>query len=143
MDQASVVQQIATYFALGTLSEKATLEMTADAMSAYNRNITLFKLDPEVSFIKSSQPLLLKYLQRRKKNKVQEDIRRFLVINDQLDINHWRSFVRKASAEEISIVLFYLVFSMNEAHIARSLNVSEGTIRLRLAKALRTLGGCL
>lgn len=143
MDQALVVQQLATFFALGTLSEKATLEMTLESYSIYNRNFSLFKIDPDVSFIRASQPLLIKYFKKNKKNKIQEDIRRLIVVNTQVDINKWRTFVKKASAEEISIIIFYYIFKLNEKIIADSLKVSEGTVRLRVVKSLRLLGDSL
>lgn len=143
MDQAPVVQQMALYFALGTLSEKASSDLTVQAFSNYNRNISLFKLSHEVAFIRAAQPLLLKYYLRNKKSKIQEDIRRFLILNSQFDINNWRSFVKKASSEDISILLFYFIFQFNESSIAESLLVSEGTIRYRLTKSLRLLGSYL
>lgn len=143
MDQAPVVQQMALYFALGTLSEKAASELTVQAFSNYNRNISLFKLNHEIAFIRAAQPLLFKYFKRNKKNKIQEDIRRFLILNSQFDINNWRSFVKKATSEDISMLILYYVFQFNESSIAESLEVSQGTVRLRLIKSLRLLGSLL
>ncbi len=143
MNQAPIVQQMALYFALGTLSEKATTELTVQANSAYNRSISFFKLNHEVAFIRSVQPLLLSFYQKNKKNKIQEDLRRFLIINSQIDLNNWRSFVKKASSEDISILLLYFLFNFSEESIADSLSSSRGTIRYRLVKSLRLLGSFL
>ncbi len=60
-----------------------------------------------------------------------------------LDWASWYEFVRKANKNEISAVLWVKVLGFPEELVAKSLNVSEGTIRYRLNRGLLKLGDSL
>lgn len=62
---------------------------------------------------------------------------------DGIDERPWRDFALSAEPEELEAVLFVYCLGINEETVADGLGVSVGTVRHRLGRGLRHLGGCL
>lgn len=58
-----------------------------------------------------------------------------------LDMQVWRTFMSRAYDTEVEAVLLSRVLGFSDIDIANGLGVSEGTIRYRVGRGLRTLGG--
>ncbi len=66
-----------------------------------------------------------------------------VTIPSELDLSAWATFLNSAHAEEAEAVLLSQILGFSEAEIAQGLDVSEGTVRYRVGRGLRHLGGCL
>jgi len=60
-----------------------------------------------------------------------------------LDFNTWASFLSTALTEESEAVLLSQILGFTDHEIAAGLEVSEGTVRYRVGRGLRHLGGFL
>lgn len=58
-----------------------------------------------------------------------------------LELGPWREFQKNATADEIVSLVWSKVLNISEEKIAEALAISSGTIRYRLGRALRKLGG--
>lgn len=64
-----------------------------------------------------------------------------LILPDGLKWNVWLEFHRLADRNDLVALLLNKILGFSEASVAEGLQVSQGTVRFRVAKALRLLGG--
>lgn len=57
-----------------------------------------------------------------------------------LDLGPWKEFQKNATEDELLVVIWSQILGINDEDIAQALGVTEGTIRYRMARALRKLG---
>lgn len=55
----------------------------------------------------------------------------------------WREFHRQATEEELPILIWCMILGIPEREVAVAIGLPEGTIRHRLGRGLRKLGGLL
>jgi hypothetical protein len=63
------------------------------------------------------------------------------LIPSSLDLGIWSSFLTTAHPEECEAVLLSRILKFSDVEIASGIGVSEGTIRYRVGRGLRHLGG--
>jgi hypothetical protein len=68
------------------------------------------------------------------------DAKGFLLPED-FELAIWVSFLAAADPIEVEAVLFSRILGFTDPEIARGLGVTEGTVRYRVGRALRHLGG--
>lgn len=56
------------------------------------------------------------------------------------DLGPWREFQKTASDDELLVVIWSKILKISENDISESLGLTAGTVRYRLARALRKLG---
>ena len=61
----------------------------------------------------------------------------------EFDLAGWVSFMSATDFEEVEAVLFSRVLGISDAEISKGLNVTVGTVRYRIGRGLRHLGGFL
>ena len=64
-------------------------------------------------------------------------------MSDQVDLAPWIEFQKRSEQKEFWAVLWSQVVGVPEAEIAEAFEVSEGTIRYRINRGLRTLGAVI
>lgn len=64
-----------------------------------------------------------------------------LVVPSGLNWSRWLEFRRQSERNDFYAVLFTRVLGISEALVAKALKVSEGTMRFRVARGLKLLGG--
>lgn len=57
-----------------------------------------------------------------------------------MDLGPWREFQKNASDDELLVVIWSKILKINDNDISESLGITAGTVRYRLARALRRLG---
>jgi len=62
------------------------------------------------------------------------------VLPSGLDLGPWREFQKKATQDELLVVIWSKILGVSDKDIAEGLEISEGTVRYRLGRALRKLG---
>ena len=58
-----------------------------------------------------------------------------------LEVSNWVSFMNTADAEQVEAVLLSRILGFSDFEISRGLDVTEGTVRYRVGRGLRHLGG--
>ena len=61
--------------------------------------------------------------------------------HSEMEIANWVSFISAANPDEAEAVLLSRVLGFSDEEIARGLSVTEGTVRYRVGRGLRHLGG--
>jgi len=59
------------------------------------------------------------------------------------DLNAWSGFLNAGEASEVEAVLFSKILNFSDDEIAEGLGVTVGTVRYRVGRGLRHLGGYL
>ena len=65
------------------------------------------------------------------------------ILPPELDINVWMSFVGQGEPTEVEAVLLSKILGFSDEDIAEGLGVTAGTVRYRIGRGLRHLGGYL
>ncbi len=63
------------------------------------------------------------------------------MVPETLDLHAWRSFTSRAEQSECEAVLLSRVLGFSDSEIATGLGVTDGTVRYRVGRGLRVLGG--
>lgn len=63
------------------------------------------------------------------------------VLPEEFDLAIWVSFMSNADLEEVEAVLLSRILAFSDSEIAEGLDVTEGTVRYRVGRGLRRLGG--
>jgi hypothetical protein len=63
------------------------------------------------------------------------------IIPENFDLGVWTSFLATAHPEESEAVLLSHILGFTDVEIATGIGVSEGTVRYRVGRGLRHLGG--
>lgn len=140
MDEA-VVQAIALFFFFAFLDERRALEASTQAVSYFAAKK---KKNPELStntlVVMSTLALWSKHHLKVYRGNPNLFTEGGWAVPTGLDLGPWREFQKKATHDELLIVIWSKVLGISDTDIAFGLGISEGTIRYRLAKALRKLG---
>lgn len=59
----------------------------------------------------------------------------------QVSLGPWREFHKHATEDELPILIWCKILGIHERDVAQGMNLPEGTVRHRLGRALRKLGG--
>lgn len=62
------------------------------------------------------------------------------IVPTNIDLGPWREFKKHADKEVLLATLWSQIVNISDAHIAKGLGVSVGTVRYRVGKGLRELG---
>lgn len=137
---ASVVGAVAKYFFLSCLDVQKTFSASLKILSDLHANNWMDnKHRSEWVRALHRGRHRLKVLSNPRWSEV-KDIDGFLIPVD-FDLGIWSSFITSAHPEESEAVLLSRVLGFSDAEIATGIGVSEGTIRYRVGRGLRHLGG--
>jgi hypothetical protein len=62
---------------------------------------------------------------------------------DRLDLSPWKEFQKIAPEDELLAVIWSQILGLKDEDISTALGFSEGTLRYRMGRALRKLGGVM
>lgn len=62
------------------------------------------------------------------------------ILPERTDLGPWREFLKSASQDELLIVIWAKILNFPFSIISEALGVTEGTLRYRMARAVRKLG---
>lgn len=134
-------QSIALFFFFTFMDERMALSSSTKVIKIFRKKS---HKHPEIS----SRVLLLRALimiwkiEKRNlaKGRQSTAFSKEWVIPPGTDLNPWREFQKNSSDEELVAVVLIKILKFKYGEVAEALGLSEGTIRLRLAKALIRLG---
>ena len=135
----SVLRAVSLYFYLSLPDEKRAHSASISAINKIQKLPSSTNRAMIVNILHRIRPKAMRFRVRFwpfKKGEVT-----WVMPNPKLDLQIWRNFTQRAVAEESEAVLFSRILGFTDSEIAAGLNVSEGTVRYRVGRGLRTLGG--
>lgn len=138
--EASATDAVARYFFFLTLDEKlsfaASLKVLAD-LKAQNR------LDDEHRghWVQALHKWKRKIPHLKPREWSGSPVEKGFLLPEDLEIAGWASFLSTGGGEEVEAVLLSQLLGFNEIEIAQGLGVTVGTVRYRIGRGLRHLGG--
>jgi hypothetical protein len=135
------VRSIALFFFFALMDEKLALAASIKSVKLYRKQAAK---TPEIP----SQILLIrailnvwnierKSLSRGRQTTV---FSKLWAMPPQLDLNPWKEFQKQSPNEELLSILFVTILGFKASDVAQAMNLSEGSIKYRLSKALSRLG---
>lgn len=137
---SSLVETVAKYFFFTALDERvsfsASLRVLAD-LKAKNR------LDPKHRdrWVEALSKAKLRLPRTPPRNWSDDSSQRAFHMDRQTDLSLWVSFQTSTDPEEVEAVLFSKILGFTDEEIASGLNITVGTVRYRVGRGLRRLGG--
>ena len=137
----SEVKSIALFFFFAFLDDRRAIEAAAQTVSA-------FKLKKKKNPESASAALIVmstfaiwskQHLKLNRGNPNFTNEAGWIIPSD-LDLGPWREFQKLATRDELLSVIWAKVLGFSETDIAWGLEISEGTVRYRLGRALPKLG---
>lgn len=62
------------------------------------------------------------------------------VVPEKVEFGPWREFQKNSTLDELLIVIWIKILNLSFLEVSEALGVTEGTLRYRMARALRKLG---
>jgi hypothetical protein len=139
MDQ-ELLRKVGLFFFFCILDEKKATQFAAEAVSQLYHKIQSEDLPSEVLLIRVCHQLWKKKSIRSAAGSVFSTVFSTVSFQDGVDLNPWREFQKKAQDDELMSVIFVKILKIDLEKVAFALEISEGTLRYRLGRALRKLG---
>ncbi len=137
--EASVIDTVAKYFYFSSLDEQISFTASLKALTDLKHNDWLdFQHRARWVQVLSKWKPRLKSM-RGKASAVEKGF----VLPKDFDLNSWTSFLAAGESTEVEAVLFSKILNFSEEEIADGLGVTTGTVRYRVGRGLRHLGGYL
>lgn len=138
----AVVETAAKYFYFSSLSEQSSFAASLKALTDLKHKGWL---GPEhksrwIQVLSKWKPRLRSLRSRAWVATVKEA---GFILPPDLDINVWMSFLGNGEPTEVEAVLLSKILGFSDADIAEGLGVTTGTVRYRVGRGLRHLGGYL
>lgn len=141
-----IIVKSALFFFLLTLDEKATQEATEKALYKFKLRAPAISENtaPTSSHWETALDCWLEEWQFVRKNfrrtQSQVIMSKSLRWPENLDLGPWKEFQKRAPENELIAVLCIHVIGLPEEMLARSLKISEGSVRYRVGRGLTLLG---
>lgn len=139
------LKRFAIFFFLAFLDERLAAEMSDRAAATYKvKNPTNLDADsPEMrqltielchSYWDSNRP-------RMSQTKINPKVESIGTLPDDISLKPWIKFHKETPDEELLTFLLAEVLKFSELEVSEALNISIGTLRHRISRAVRSLGG--
>jgi len=138
----AVVETAAKYFYFSCLSEQSSFAASLKALADLKNNGWLGPEHKErwIQVLSKWKPRLRTL---RSKTWVATARESGFILPPDLDINVWMSFLGNGEPTEVEAVLLSKILGFSDDEIAVGLGVTTGTVRYRVGRGLRHLGGFL
>ena len=140
--QPSVIDTVAKYFYFLSLDEQISFSASLKALAELRSNDWLEERDRSrwVQVLAKWKPKLKQLRGRQWRDFAQAP---GFSLSENVDINAWSGFLSSGEASEIEAVLLSQILGFSDEDIASGLQVTIGTVRYRVGRGLRHLGGYL
>lgn len=128
------IERVILFFYLAFLNEERALAASARVIS-YFKNKSRLETASRDEVLQACAKSFFKIYSKKDKIYSAEEFPN-LHLNG-VNLSSWYSFVMNSSPEEVLAVLFTNILNAQEEQIANIFNVSVGTVRHRLSRALR------
>lgn len=135
------VRSIALFFFFAFMDDRKIAEASTKALSIFEKKKKNLKISDDVLLVASTFFVWTKHYVGLERGGLNFSNDNGWVVPNNVDLGAWREFQKLATQEELLVVIWSKILNFSDKDIAQGLGVSVGTIRYRLSKALRKLGG--
>ena len=136
------VRSIALFFYFAFLDDKKAIEAASRSLGLCR--VRLEKnpdLKPSVLIVSSTKTIWDKYLRRVARGRPNTSFESGWLIPENMDFGPWQEFQKLATDDELLTTIWSKILKISDDDISEGLGITQGTIRFRLGRALRKLGG--
>lgn len=136
------VKAIALFFYFAFLSERRAIDASMEALSLLNE-IKSKKPDIKsmVAFVAATDQVWEKNKTKITRGRINVAENTGWILQSQVELGPWREFQKHATYDELVILIWSKILKISDQEIAEGLSITNGTVRYRLGRALRKLGG--
>jgi DNA-directed RNA polymerase specialized sigma24 family protein len=138
----AVVETAAKYFYFSSLSEQSSFAASLKALTDLKHNGWLGS-EHKSKWIQVLSKWKPRLRGLRSKAWIASAKEAGFILPPDLDINVWMSFLGNGEPTEVEAVLLSKILGFSDDEIAEGLGVTAGTVRYRIGRGLRHLGGYL
>jgi hypothetical protein len=137
-----VVETAARYFYFSSLSEQSSFAASLKALTDLKHNGWL-GIEHKARWIQVLSKWKPRVRSLRSKTWIASSKEAGFILPPDLDINVWMTFLGNGEPTEVEAVLLSKILEFSDNEIADGLGVTAGTVRYRIGRGLRHLGGYL
>lgn len=144
--ESAEIRSLVLFFFFAFLDEKLALECAGETYAKLNhqmkkhphqnRQETLWSLTYQM-FLRTNKKIKKSF----QPNTVRTDLSE--TIQGPIGLGAWREFQKAIDSEELVVVIYRQILNLTDQQVAACMNITEGTVRYRLGKALPRLGASL
>lgn len=138
----AVVETAAKYFYFSSLSEQSSFAASLKALTDLKHNGWLGP-EHKARWIQTLSKWKPRLRTLRSKAWIASSKEAGFILPPDLDINVWMTFLGNGEPTEVEAVLLSKILGFSDDDIAEGLGVTAGTVRYRIGRGLRHLGGYL
>lgn len=138
--QPSVIDTVAKYFYFSCLDERLTYSAAMKALTELRAN-NLIETENKVEWIRCLTRWRGRLGRLSAKSWGSEKNSPGFSVPSGFDMGAWMTFLTSCENSEVEAVLLSQILCFSDQDIADGLNVSIGTVRYRVGRGLRRLGG--
>lgn len=131
---------IALFFFFAFLDEKLAMQATIKAATYCESRARKLKHFDNSYFVYISRAIWNEFQSKIVKGKSTVMLEASWVVNDHVDLGSWKEFHKLADANELLSVIWSRILNIADEDIAKGLNLTIGTTRYRVGRALKKLG---
>lgn len=144
MISQSEVRSLALFFFFACLDEFRAKEMASKVSDDFEKNIKKTpSVDRELLLIRLTTNAWTAYRDKLPRGRFRFSPDSGWKLPANLDLSHWKEFQKNAPEDELVAVIWVKILGFSEHKISQAVGLTEGTIRYRLGRGLRKLGGYL
>ena len=136
------ISSIALFFFFALLDDQKAIEASSRALvlgrARSQRNP---QLKTSVILVSVTKAVWDQYKLRVARGRPNTSVESGWLIPEGFDLGPWREFQKSASEDELLTVIWSKILGIADEDISEGLGITSGTIRYRLGRALRKLGG--
>ncbi len=138
------VKSIALFFYFAFLDDKKAIEASVQALAfGREKKQKAPQTKDVVILVSATKTIWDKNKSRVNRGRPNTSIESGWVVPDEVDLGPWREFQKNASEDELLTVIWSKILKIDDNDISEGLSITQGTIRYRLGRALRKLGGMI
>jgi DNA-binding CsgD family transcriptional regulator len=134
-------KSIALFFFFALMDEQRAMEATSKAIQNYRARMAKHpETKPAITLVASTADVWRSEGKRIVRGRQNFSFGAGWDLPSGLDLGPWKEFQKTAQEDEFLALIWSLILKISDEDIAMALNISIGTLRYRIGKALRKLG---
>jgi DNA-directed RNA polymerase specialized sigma24 family protein len=138
--EASVVEAVAKYFFFSCLDEQLSFTASLKVLSELKARNWLER-EHRSRWIETLRKWKPRMTHLKPKPWTESPLEKGYLLPQDFDLSVWVTFLTAAEAVEVEAVLLSRILAFTDEEIADGLSVTTGTVRYRVGRGLRHLGG--
>ena len=135
------VKSIALFFFFTFMDERIALISSAKAIKSFRKNFAKHpEIPAQITLIRSVIKIWEDEKSSFSKGRQATAFSKEWIVPKGFDLNPWKEFQKHSTDDELTSLVLVKILNFKPAEVASAFNLSEGTVKYRLAKALVRLG---